>query len=128
MGNILSSGGGNKPDKLFGVKLNSSDLGKPLTVVIGCVKTNQLIFWIDGFRAQQQSKKSSGGGGKGGGKGDGQYLYSADLVAGLCAGPVIGIGDVWTGQSWLGSPQANESYTIASPSYTYTPTNATCAD
>ena len=125
MGNVFG-GGSNQPEKLFGVKINSSDLGKPLTVIMGCAKTNQLIFWIDGFLASPDSsgKKGGGGGGKGGGKGDGQYLYSADVVVGLCAGPISGIGDVWTGQSWLGSPTANESYTIAGPSYSYTPTNA----
>jgi hypothetical protein len=57
--------------KLFGVKINTSDLGKPLTVIMGCAKTNQLIFWIDGFTATPDSsgKKGGGGGGKGGGKG-----------------------------------------------------------
>ena len=126
MGNILGGGGSNQPEKLFGVKINTSDLGKPLTVIMGCAKTNQLIFWIDGFTATPDSsgKKGGGGGGKGGGKGNGEYLYSADVVVGLCAGPISGIGDVWTGQSWLGSPTANESYTISGPSYSYTPANA----
>jgi hypothetical protein len=124
MGGILGGGNSNSPEKLFGVKVNSSDLGKPITWVMGCVKTNQKIFWIDGFKATpESSKKGGGGGGKGGGKGSGDNLYSANVIAGLSAGPVSGIGDVWTGQSWLGSPKAYESYTIASP-YTYTPTNA----
>src|ERR1035437_8888577 len=126
MGNVFSGGGSSKPEKLFGVKITTSDLGKPLTVILGCAKTNQLIFWIDGFLATKESsskKGGGGGGGKGGGKGSGQYLYSADVVVGLCAGPISGIGDVWTGQSWLGSPNANESYTISGPSYTYTPAN-----
>jgi hypothetical protein len=126
MGNVFSSGN-NTPEKLYGVKVNSSDLGKPVSWGFGTFKTNQKIFWIDGFKATQVSsgKKGGGGGGggKGGGKGSGQYLYSANVVAGLCAGPILGIGDVWSGQSWLGSPKAYESYTITSP-YTYTPTNA----
>jgi len=123
MGSLLGSDS-SKPEKLFGVKVNSSDLGKPITWAMGCVKTNQKIFWIDGFKATQDSSKKGGGGGKGGGKGSGDYVYSANVIAGLSAGPVSGIGDVWTGQSWLGSPKAYESYTIAGPSYTYTPTNA----
>jgi hypothetical protein len=45
------------------------------------------------------------------------------VVAGLSAGPISGIGDVWTGQSWLPSPNAAENYTVNSP-YTYTPVNA----
>jgi hypothetical protein len=125
MGSIFSSGSTTTPEKLFGVKINSSDLGKPLTAIMGTAKTNQLIFWIDGFDANpDNSGKKGGGGGKGGGKGNGQYLYSANVVAGLCAGPISGIGDCWSGQSWLGAPKAAENYTIAGPSYTYTPANA----
>jgi hypothetical protein len=120
MGNTFSSG--NQPQKLFGVKVNSSELGHAWTVVMGCAKTNQSLLWIDGFAANSAGSKKGGGGGGKGGKG-GDYIYSADVVAGLCAGPIVGIGDVWSGQSWLGSPTASESYTIASP-YTYTPTNA----
>ena len=122
MGDIF--GLGNQPERLFGVKVNSSELGKPVTVAMGTVSVPQNIFWIDGFSSRPDGgKKGTGGGGKGGGKGDGQYLYSANVVAGLTAGPIIGIGDMWTGQSWLGSPKAAENYTIASP-YTYTPINA----
>jgi hypothetical protein len=125
MGNIFSSGNSATPEKLFGVKINTSDLGKPLTVIMGTAKTNQLIFWIDGFTASPiSSGKKGGGGGKGGGKGNGENLYSANVVAALCAGPIAGIGDCWSGQSWLGSPKAAEAYTIAGPSYTYTPINA----
>ncbi len=111
---------GNTTNELFGVKVNSSDLGKPLTVVLGTAKTNQLLFWVDGFSQQPDGKK---GGGKGGGK-SGQYIYYADVVAALCAGPISGIGSVWTGQTWLQSTQSYETYAIAGPNYTYTPTNA----
>ena len=126
MSNIFSSGN-NQSEELFGVKVNSSKLGKPVPAAMGTVQVSQNIFWIDGFTSQPDGgKKGGGGGGKGGGKGDGQYLYSADVIAGLCAGPILGIGDIWTGQSWLGSPKAAESYSIASP-YTYTPINASTA-
>ena len=120
MGNLM---GNNQPEKLFGVKVNSSELGHPVTVVMGTAAVNQSIFWIDGFTDQAVSKKAAGGGGKGGGK-SGQYIYSADVVAGLCAGPILGIGDIWTGQSFLGNPTSAETYAIASP-FTYTPVNAT---
>ncbi len=43
MGSLLGSGGSNSPEKLFGVKVNSSDLGKPVTVIMGTAKTNQKI-------------------------------------------------------------------------------------
>jgi hypothetical protein len=115
--------GGNQPEKLFGVKVNSSELGHPWTVVMGCAKTNQILVWIDGFEANSAGSKKTGGGGKGGGKG-GDYIYSADVIAGLCANEILGIGDVWTGQSWLAAPTASAEYTIAGPSYSYTPANA----
>jgi hypothetical protein len=126
MGNIFSTG--NQPERLFGVKVNSSELGKPVTVAMGTVQVSQKIFWIDGFKSRPDSnKKGTGTGGKGGGgKGNGQFLYSANLIAGLTAGPILGIGDMWTGQSFLGSPKAAENYTIASP-YTFTPVNASTA-
>src|SRR5579863_4378357 len=109
MSNIFSASN-NQTEKLFGVKVNSSQLGKPVAVAMGTVSVSQNIFWIDGFTSKPDGgKKGGGGGGKGGGKGDGQYLYSANVVAGLCAGPIIGIGDIWTGQSWLGSPKAAEN-------------------
>jgi hypothetical protein len=117
MGNMM---GGNQPEKLWGVKVNSSELGHPVTVVMGTAAVNQSFFWIDGFSSAPLSKQSAGG--KGGGK-SGQFLYSADVVAGLCAGPINGIGDMWTGQSWLTNPNAAEAYSIASP-FTYTPVNA----
>jgi len=117
--NVFGGGDSSTTDKLFGVKVNSSELGKPVTWIMGCVKTNQQILWEDGFSSQAVSS-----GGKGGGKGSSSDIYSVNLIAGLSAGPISGIGDVWSGQSWLGSPKAYESYTIAGPSYTYTPTNA----
>lgn len=124
MGNIFRTSN-LPPEKLFGVTVNSSDLGRPVTVAMGTVATNQKILWIDGFASRPDSnKKGTTPGGKGGGgKGNNQFLYSANLIAALCAGPILGLGDMWTGQSWLGSPKAAEAYTIASP-YTYTPANA----
>ena len=95
---------------------------------MGTAQVQQSLLWLDGFVATQQSSGkggSGGGGGKGGGgkNGGAYYLYTADCVTGLCIGPILGIGDVWTGQSWLGNPNAAESYTI-SGSGIYTPTNA----
>jgi hypothetical protein len=56
MSNVFSSGN-NTNNELFGVKVNSSDLGKPLTAIMGTAKTNQLIFWIDGFTSRKQGGK-----------------------------------------------------------------------
>src|SRR5258706_148123 len=58
------------------------------------------------------------------GKGGTQYLYSADVMAALCNGAVLAIGDVWSGQSWLSNARTLESYVIAGGSPSYTPANA----
>lgn len=117
-------GSGDKPQRYFGARMNQSEYGKAVPVVMGTAQVEQSLFWIDGFSSQKVSAKGGGGGGKGGGGKGGQYLYSADVIAALCAGKIQGIGDVWSGQSWLGSPTASEAYTITTP-YTYTPTQAT---
>jgi hypothetical protein len=116
---IFGGGGGNKPEKYFGVRVNQSQLGYPLPTVMGTAKIQQSILWEDGFSSQKQSS----GGGKGGG-GVSSYTYTADVIAGLCNGTVSGIGDIWTGQSWLGQPHAAETCTISGSSPTYTVTNA----
>jgi putative tail protein/Hint domain-containing protein len=112
-------GDSQKPQREFNVRVNESCYGYPVITVMGTAQVEQQIYWIDGF---QRKTISSKGGGKGGGKG-GEYIYSADVVVGLCNGPILGVGDVWAGQSWLGSPTLAESYTISNP-YQYTPTQA----
>ena len=110
------------PTRINQVQLNQSVLGYAVPVVMGRGKIQQSILWTDGF---SWTKVAQGGGkGFGGGKGGTQYTYSADVIAGLCLGPVIGVGDVWSGQSWLRNTNASESYTIAGGTPTYTPTNA----
>ncbi|MEO6983327.1 MAG: hypothetical protein ABI072_09460 [Edaphobacter sp.] len=66
MGSLM--GGGNQPERLFGIEVNSSELGKPVTVAMGTVIVSQSIFWVDGFASRPNGgKKGGGGGGKGGG-------------------------------------------------------------
>jgi len=113
------------PTRINQVKINQSVLGYALPVVMGRGKVQQSILWLDGFSSQLIT---TGGGGKGfgGGKGGNQYIYSADVIAALCNGGatgIIGIGDVWSGQSWLQNALAVES-TVITSGLTYTPTNA----
>lgn len=109
------------PTRINQVQFNQSVLGYPLPVVMGKGKIQQSILWLDGYT----SKLINAGGGKGfgGGKGGTQYVYSADVIAGLCHGPILGVADVWSGQSWLSNSTADETWTIQSGT-PYTPVNA----
>lgn len=108
-----------KPTRLQQAQITQSAYGMPVPVAMGTVRTQQCLLWEDGFGAQTVAIQ----GGKGGGKGGTEYLYYVDVIAALCNGRVIGIGDVWSNSSWLGLPSAAETYTIASPGI-YTPVNA----
>jgi hypothetical protein len=121
-------GGANQgPTRINAVQINQSVLGYAVPVVMGRGKVQQSILWTDGFA----SKKVDTSGGKGfGGKAGNQYVYRADVIAALCyGGPtgLRGIGDVWSGQSWLSNVYGVESYTIGGSSPVYTPTNASSA-
>lgn len=111
-------GGANQgPTRINQIQLNQSVLGYPLAVVMGKGRIQQSLLWVDGFTSKAVS---ASGKGLGGGKGATEYDYSADVIAALCAGPVVGIGDVWTGQSWLSNAAGVESYVIA-PGVPFTP-------
>lgn len=111
-----------KPTKINTVQINQSVQGYPLPALMGRAKIQQSLLWVDGFTAKQVSQ--GGGKGMGGGKGGTSYLYSADVIAALCCGPISGVGDVWSGQSWLSNNDAIEGYTISGGSPSYTPANA----
>lgn len=113
------------PTLINTVRINQSVLGFPVPVVLGAGKVQQSLLWVDGFTNKTVST-SSGGKGFGGGKGGSEYVYSADVIAGLCDGGqsgIIGLGDVWSGQSWLSNNNTSESYTIGG-GLSYTPVNA----
>lgn len=115
----MGFGAQQQPTKLNQAQVNQSVYGYPLPWVMGTARVQQCLLWSDGWGAQTVNIQ----GGKGGGKSGTEYLYYLDVIAALCNGPILGIGDVWSGQSWLGLPNATESYTVASPGI-YTPTNS----
>jgi hypothetical protein len=111
-------GSSNKgPTKLNGVSINQSKQGFAIAALMGQNKIQQSIIWLDGLHSVQ----ASSGGGKGGGKsGGGNYLYTADVIAALCNGPVSSIASVWSGQTWLSTLTSSESTVLTGT--TYTPT------
>src|ERR1039457_4812623 len=97
-------GSSNLPTKINGIQISQSKQGYAIPVVLGCQKIQQSLIWLDGLN----SAEVQSGGGKGGGKGANEYLYSADVITALCEGPVIAIGNVWSGQTWLASEYGSE--------------------
>lgn len=118
----IFGGGAQAPTKLNTVTINQSVLGFPLPVVMGCAPVQQSLLWVDGLNAKAESAGGKGIGG--GGKGATSYLYTADVIAGLCNGPIEGVGDVWSGQSWLSNSSTSESYTVSGGTPSYAPSNA----
>src|ERR1700722_10756751 len=112
----IFGGGNNQPTRLSGIRITQSVLGYAVPVVMGQGRIQQSLIWTDGFSSKQESS-----GGKGVGKGSTFYLYSADVIAALCNGPVTSIGNVWAGQSWLNATSTYEVITVAS---VYAPSNA----
>lgn len=112
------------PTQINRVQINQSVLGFVIPVVMGKGRVQQTILWADGF----SSKKINPDGGKGigGGKAGTEYVYSADVIAAICngGGYVVGLGDVWSGQSWLSTTTTEETYVITGGTPIYTPTNA----
>ncbi|HTT82323.1 MAG TPA: phage tail protein [Rhizomicrobium sp.] len=79
-----------------GIDLQTSAQGIPVAIIWGKTITAPNIFWYNNFQAHRQSAK--GAAGKGGSK-SGNYTYTADVMMGLCEGPIYGIGAGWIDQT-----------------------------
>lgn len=80
------------------LRVQTSLNGQPIAIVHGRARLAVNLVDYVGFASSGGS-----GGGKGGvvgtgGKGTTQTSYSADIVAGLCEGPIAAVGTVWSGQ------------------------------
>lgn len=75
--------------------VQTSVAGKAITKIYGTSRIAGNLVWYGDFASHAQS--GGGGGGKGGGGGStvSGYTYSASVVIGLCAGPILGVGTVW---------------------------------
>lgn len=99
MGGLLGSGNAptNAPIHYSGLNVGTSQLNLPVPIFWGTrrLTTNAMAF------ANFQSHPVSGkGGGKGGGgKSQQQYTYTADVLLGLCEGPIDSIQNIWSNGS-----------------------------
>ena len=92
-------GHGQKPD-YTALEIQTSASTMPISIVYGRNKVAGNILWDANFQAV------AGGGGKGSGKGSltgggggaQSYTYKADLIIGVCEGPISGFGIVYKDQ------------------------------
>ena len=94
-----------------GLQLQTSSNSMPIPLLWGMTKTSVNIFFYANFQAHPQYQAQQTGG-KGGSIFGGSttttytivgYTYSADLMMGLCEGPITGINQVWQSQSVYGA-------------------------
>ena len=83
-----------------GLQIQTAVSALPIPIVWGMSKLAPNVIWYNNFRSVPQG--SSGGGGKGLFHASGnasQYSYTADVIMALCEGPIVGINQIWRGQS-----------------------------
>jgi hypothetical protein len=80
----------------YGLQVQGTSAAVPVPIVYGRNIVAPNVIWYENFRAHAQS------GGKGGGKGGGKsgasttsWTYTADIIMGVCEGPITRIGKVW---------------------------------
>lgn len=80
----------------MGIDLQGAQYGPPIPVVYGQNRVGGNVIWYGDFKAVQHTQKV--GKGFGGGTAT-SYTYSASYLNGLCEGPIVGIANVWSGNS-----------------------------
>ncbi len=85
-----------KPD-FTSLQVQTSTSTLPIPIVWGRNKIAPNILWFANFKAVPggSGKGIGGKGGVFGGGGAQSYTYTADLIMGLCEGPITGIGFLW---------------------------------
>lgn len=99
MGGLL--GGGNTPTNApiiySGLNVSTSQWNLPVAIFWGTRRLSTNAMAYANFQKHAQSGK--GGGKGGGGKGGTVYTYTADVLLGLCEGPVDSIAHIWASGS-----------------------------
>ena len=117
-------------DRIGALKIQSSCYGAVIPLVYGVCQVAGNLVWYGGFKAITHVQSE---GGKGGGvtQQNTDYTYTADVLMGLCHGPITSITRVWKGKSLysggvMGTQVQNvtEGYTAGAANSTYTLVNA----
>lgn len=100
MSNLFNQGMGRTAattqPQAMGIDLQGSQYGPPIPVVYGQNRVGGNVIWYGDFKSLQHTQKV--GKGFGGGTSS-SYTYSASYLNGLCEGPIVGIANVWSGNS-----------------------------
>lgn len=79
-----------------GIQVQTSVATVPVPIVYGQQRLSPNLIWYGNFQAHAGSGSGKGGAAGGGGKGaPSQTSYSADVIMGLCEGPIDNIAGVW---------------------------------
>lgn len=98
--------------RLGNLRVQTSMYGLAQPMVWGQTRVTGNLLWFGNFQAIPVTTSTpapgGGGGGKGGGGGGGgvnqtntTYIYKAAAMLGIARGPILGIGGVWRGKSYL---------------------------
>lgn len=92
---------GAKPVVYTAVQIQTSSQGLPVPVLYGTSRNADNLIWYGGFTATRIKSGGKGGalGGASGKNGGAQYKYSANVIMGVCEGPIQGFGQVWATKS-----------------------------
>ncbi len=92
------------------LQVSGSAYGQPIPRIWGRGRIAANIIWVRGIRETAITEtETTGGGGKGGGGGGGgrqttvrtRYEYSADILLGVCEGPVTAVYRIWVNNTML---------------------------
>jgi len=102
-----------QPAPVAALRVQTSAFGKALPIIYGTTRSAPNILWYGDFTytvVQNQPTSGGGGGGKGGLFGSKQqaqtstsYEYSTSVAFGICEGPIVAFGQVYSSASVVGS-------------------------
>ena len=99
MSQIFNGGGGSgvAPVIYTALQFQTSSQGVCVPVVYGTTRISDNLIWYSGFTATPVTSGGKGGalGGAAGKNGPTQYSYSANIILGVCEGPIQGFGQAW---------------------------------
>lgn len=112
-------------DVMGGIRVNTSLQGVPIPILYGRNRIAPNLIWYSDFFWEQivSGKKGGTRGGGTGKKAGGEYDYGAAVILGLCQGPIVGIGNIWTTTGNLPSQIAIETFTVPPGGGSYTALN-----